>query len=351
MAACTTSTYAYYIRFDGGIYYTYYWNKTLHKFGNIQERGSVESGFFPLENGAIIDVKQQQPPYRVIVYTIDYSSPDTNYIRETVLSSDSGDPNNILLQAENNSGTLTVAMYSLVYREVTVLTFNLQTGYTTPISGFPSDGYQPSNGTYVNTPCFLNQQKANGQQILTYCDGFTRHIIASDGDDGVSDTTTVNSEYCGYFNPLDSVDITETKRIRVERCIPSNPVYLKWKNLLGGWDSWLFGKNQKYSLSTETDGSFESSFTNISDITNPKITLGKRGIQTISLGAQGLTIDEVKAISKITVSNKVYIMNADGTVNREVTITPGTFLVYESKNYTASIEFEIEDVELNTLRN
>ena len=45
--------------------------------------------------------------------------------------------------------------------------------------------------------------------------------------------------------------ITEIKRVKINRDCRKNPVYLMWKNSLGGWDFWLFDNKSENTIKTK----------------------------------------------------------------------------------------------------
>jgi hypothetical protein len=78
--------------------------------------------------------------------------------------------------------------------------------------------------------------------------------VAADGyvgdgyvDDGYVESTTAA--------PITPVRITEQKRVDINRDCRVNPIYLMWKNSIGGWDFWLFDKKTEIQVASKQNGS------------------------------------------------------------------------------------------------
>lgn len=349
-------------------------NKSLFAAPGFQP--TLDSDYFPLNNGSVIDVFQAALGGQTRVYAavVDYSQ--SGYTKLITLASTSGDLYNELLTASYAAGVLTVKMYARIVKEVTTLTFSMQTGYTLPISGMPAastDGtynYEfvgsTGSGTFANTPCinnYSNPKTSAGNPIETYCQGYDKYTVYHNGAGGVTEEIEANSTYCGWVNPGDGggggespplplvARITELKLIKVNNSCFQNPIYLVWRNRLGGWDYWLFEKMQQFFIDTESLGTFKENFDSIADTTNPNWEIGKSARRRIVLGAQGLEPQEKTAILEVLLSPCVYIINSDLTVDRRVNIASGSFQEKKTDNNLEDIEFEIIDSEIITLRN
>ena len=53
------------------------------------------------------------------------------------------------------------------------------------------------------------------------------------------------------------VVITEKKIVEIDNLCRKNPVYLMWRNSLGGWDYWLFDVNSEISISSQQGTAYE----------------------------------------------------------------------------------------------
>lgn len=56
--------------------------------------------------------------------------------------------------------------------------------------------------------------------------------------------------------PTTPVRITEKKRVTINNDCRSNPIYLMWKNSLGGWDYWLFDSQSETQIQAKQTGTF-----------------------------------------------------------------------------------------------
>ncbi len=308
--------------------YYYYWDK----IDKVMRQGFFSSvtDYYQLSAGSIIDVIQSGGQVFLVIKSA--SAPFYDFIQ---LYSTSGAPYNTLVSAVVVGDTLTVTMQNF---EETILTF--------PMQVFTTD-----SPAIAIVPCFTNYYGTPGTIINQWCDGFTLHQIIVNGSGGVNEVETANSVTCGYSVPFVDFRFSEEIEIHFENRCFINPVYFVWKNTLGGWDYWLFETNQTRTLNTESLGAFVKNYTKIGDINNPKTTRGKKAIPTVVYGAEDLDHQQKTAIEQILYSNKVYIINADGTVNREVEVLAGSATPDRTEGNKFAIEFEIEDVQINTIRN
>ena len=350
MAACSSAYYEYYVKDLGAGFYQYYqWSKGFKTVAKITRSTIPGADYFPLENGAIVDVREYNSRVQLVV--IDYTSPSTDYLRYIDLSSTSGDTRNKLLLKTNNTGTnnVDIRMYALGLQEITNVSFALQTVYTAPIAGYPSDGYLYPEGTFTgHNPCMTSETKSF---VIYTCDGYTRNTVT--GSAGAIVTgVELNSPMCGYAAPVTGgYDITERKTFKIEQCIPANPVYLCWLNTLGAWEQYLFGVTQTYELDVTSDGSYQENFNSIADTTNPDKVLKKRAQERMRLGASGLTHNQKDAVKELLYSPAVYILNSSLEIQMAVNPIPATFQTKRTSVELTDIEFEILLPEIITIGN
>lgn len=348
MAACSTGYYEYYIRDNGGGSYDYFqWNKTSKTVVVINRSTIPSSDYFPLENGAIVDAREFAGRVQLVV--IDYSAVSNFYLRYVDLSSTNGDTRNrFMFKAFTGGDTLSIRMYAVGLQEVTNLSFPLQTTYTAPVSGYPSNGYVFTPGTFSCTPCVSSQIYAF---TLYTCDGYTRNkVVGIPGS--VTFSSEINSPFCGYAaSVVGGHTISEKKTFKIERCIPENPIYIGFLNTLGGWEQFLFGVTQSYELDVTSDGSYSENYVSIADTTNPDKTIKKRAQERMRLGASNLTQNQKDALKDLLYSPKVYILNSDLSINMEVNIIPATYQIKKTDVALSTIEFEILLPEIVTIGN
>lgn len=134
-----------------------------------------------------------------------------------------------------------------------------------------------------------------------------------------------------------------------------NPIYLNWKNTLGGWDKWLFDVKQVYSLNTNYNGTFEKYVSNIETTNRIKETLKAEANEIIRLGADNLTTDNVKGLQDLFYSPRVLMLHEWNPPLSPVWIqvipNSGTRQLYQTGRTFQAIEFEIELPKIYTLTN
>jgi hypothetical protein len=288
-------------------------------------------------DSTIVEVYQKSPG---VVVMMVYSSAYTNagnaslpypkfYLNEVAIVGAGGDTNNTLLYVRCNSGdsppTYEFAVYSNTTKEVKTFIY--------PLAQAP-----------FCSPYALNESVI----IQQSCIGTTLRRIYYDGVDGITTEDTPNSVICGYVAPVPDVVVTEVKRIKVDHSCPDNPVFLRWKNTLGGWDQWLFKGNQTEGLSTADIGDFIQPVYSLATSEGSTKSLGKVAGERIILGAEGLTDNQKEALKDLLYSPMVYHVQTDGS-QKIVKIKPGTFS-FEKKNRRHSLEFELVPPEINTVR-
>ena len=317
----------------------WYWDDVAKQPGLSPLSGSFSPGLvLSSPANTVIDVYQKTPSQVVLVYFNNgFSSGNgqgypKHYLNEIVIAGAGGDTNTVLLYSKCNSSpdSLEFAVYSLITKEVSIFTY-------------------PKPKDYIQTPYCITYSKPGDEIIQQTCIGTTLRRIYYDGVDDVTVEDTENSAICGYVAPIPEVQITEVKTIKIDHSCSSNPVYLVWKNTLGGWDHWLFKKTQTKNIITESTGQFTKPVYSLNTDTVNE-SLGSNVYPSMVLGADGLTKNQKHAISELLYSPKVYIVNKDGS-KMTVIPRPGSFLLEETENKLHSIEFEIELPEIFTIKN
>jgi hypothetical protein len=301
------------------------------------------SSAFALPNNTIVDVYQKSPGTVVIVSYMGSAIAGNLGLNlsETVIRGGGGDTNNTLLFQRYEPGvTFEFAIYSHVTKEVTLFTYPVAQVWYTYIL-FPNVEY--IDQVEVD---FLLQQ---------YCLGTTLRRVYYDGSEDSSPPgdlirieDTPNSTICGYVEPVPEVIVTEVKRVKIDHACYDNPVYLVWKNTLGGWDQWLFQKTQTNNLDTESLGSFEEPEYDLETSEGASNSLGSNAGESLILGADNLTTNQYNAIRDLLYSPMIYQVEKDSS-KKKVLIMPGSFSM-ETKDRLHSIEFEISLPKINTVR-
>lgn len=316
-----------------------YWNKST-KQSAITNLGSTPNGFYQLGQDWIIDVIEDSNSVYVVVNDPAGFLPGQLKTKRLLLTSNRGDNSNKLLLAKRTDDKLDIYMYALIANEITHFSFSFN-------GGFGVD----------NVPCFTDYSLDENIIIQQWCDSTTQVTIKHDGLGGISTTYDVNSLSCGYIDqagqspPLTGIKITQTIAIDYYDCNFNNPVFFVWKNTLGGWDSCLFDTTQTESLDTASIGIFIKDYTRIGDTTNQETEIGKTARGRTVYTRMQLTLQQKIALTQIYYTNKIFIVNKDGSVNREVKVLPGSFLIIETKDSLHTISFEIQQPEINTIRN
>jgi hypothetical protein len=315
-----------------------YWRQThwvtdVHKAFQTFISGSISEVEY--DDDTIVDVYQKSSTEVAIVFYNSSYDDGTQadyprlFLNEIIVSGNSGDTKNTLLFKRCSVGSppaFEFGIYSHTTKDVTI--------YSYPIAQAP----------------FCSALSIDTETVIqSYCTGTTLNQVYYDGEDGVTVEQTSNSATCGYVTPAPDTTITETKRIKIDHSCYNNPVYLKWRNTLGGWDQWLFSGTQTDNLITEEIGEFQEPVWDIETAEKTSESLGMNAGKTLILGADNLTLNQYNAIREILYSPKVYKIETDET-KQVVRVNKGTFNT-ETKNGLHSIEFEIILPDINTVKN
>lgn len=137
--------------------------------------------------------------------------------------------------------------------------------------------------------------------------------------------------------------VTEIKNIKVNHCIPDNPVMLRWLNTLGGWEHWLFGTTQTEGLNTSFED-YAVSNLNIETATSTSEKFISKAIDSLVLGADNLTRNQILGLKTILYSPKVEILKSASVpyIWHTVIVQSGSFNIFETYSNRGEIEFTIE---------
>lgn len=162
----------------------------------------------------------------------------------------------------------------------------------------------------------------------------------------------------GYFEqdppiPPDGItpyNLTEKKRVKFGTVCARNPVYLCWKNRLGGFDYWLFSGNQNVNISSKQTGIFNREPDDISTQNYRSTILQAEQVERITCG-DNVLLEDLQGIKGIEASPAVYVLVSQSpTVWRRVKINPKGFQ-YQTKGNRADVQVEIEYPEYYTVSN
>lgn len=162
----------------------------------------------------------------------------------------------------------------------------------------------------------------------------------------------------GYFEldppvPPDGItpyNLTEKKRVKIGTVCDRNPVYVCWKNRLGGFDYWLFSGNQFIDIVSKQTGVINQDPDDIQLQNYRSTILNTDQVERITCGAS-VAIEDLQGIKSIEASPAVYILTSASPVSWiRVKINPKEFR-YQSKGTTADITVEFEYPETYTVSN
>lgn len=141
--------------------------------------------------------------------------------------------------------------------------------------------------------------------------------------------------------------ISEIKTVDIERCIPNNPVYLRWLNTLGGWTSWLFGTRQIVTYDVEGKELFTKNIGELEKMDGLDEWVGKEAEKVLKLGYENLPTHKVELIKGLLYSPKVYQVTWDTSVNPPiitrtvVRVKPGSFSIIDTGESRHDLEIQI----------
>lgn len=140
---------------------------------------------------------------------------------------------------------------------------------------------------------------------------------------------------------------TETLRFKIERPCKYQSIYLRWRNPLGGLDSFLFSGETEEQPEINENTTFQ-------DVTqrHSKV-LSKSGSLSLTVRAGLLTTDQYDAIAQIMTSPEVvraYPVDS-GKKSEPVYVVPGSITPKDSQKTLQDVELRIEIRKLNALTN
>lgn len=141
--------------------------------------------------------------------------------------------------------------------------------------------------------------------------------------------------------------LTVKQRVKVDQACYDNPLYLAWLNELAGWSYWLFQKNQLNTYQTGSEKLYAVDFEDLENSESQEEVLTLESVRKITMGADGLTLNDVKLIGTMLDSVKVQMLTnpttwqADGPDWLTVFVERGSFMVYETEPSKHRIEFTI----------
>lgn len=201
--------------------------------------------------------------------------------------------------------------------------------------------------SYIN-----NFTISNTEIIDSSCLGTTKREVYYNGSELVN-INFENSTECGFIAPPPGLQVFEAKVIKIDHSCHPNPVFLKWRNSLGGWDQFMFDYDQQLELSTKDTGQVKNYLSDISSTSSNVFDLEKVVDNSFVLGSDKLTENEYNGlVPDLLISPSVYIVYPIGNGKRDlrVQVKGGTYST-NKKDKRYALEFEIVLPPLFQVRN
>lgn len=136
---------------------------------------------------------------------------------------------------------------------------------------------------------------------------------------------------------------------------PCNPIFVVWKNSIGGWSYWCFEYNQLETTNVSKGDIFERSVFDLETAEGTYQSISNNPERRILVEASGVTRNQFDAISEINSSPKIYQMfklfdtlgnpinrNPDGSPKRIELLSISTTTARQTKHALNSIQFQFE---------
>lgn len=104
-----------------------------------------------------------------------------------------------------------------------------------------------------------------------------------------------------------AIRVTEKKKIYINNECRRNPIYLMWKNSLGGWDYWLFDNNAEINYTAKHNTEYSVYIENIATANLKSKFVNAEQVKTITVG-DSVTVSELYGISGIEKSPQVFML-------------------------------------------
>jgi hypothetical protein len=200
--------------------------------------------------------------------------------------------------------------------------------------------YHGDNGIASYKAFDNNYIRATLDTLATQCIGVNATTWVSDGTGGVNKAITYNSVACGFVVPTAGTVVTESIVIKLDNECKDNPIYLRWLNTLGGFDSFMFYFSNEKNIQTSSLGVFQRPYRSLSE-KDYNYTRGKRLSNSLLLGVDGLSQNDYEGIfPDLFASPAINIVDTSGN-ETPVKILDGSWKM-NSRDKVHSIEFEIE---------
>lgn len=149
--------------------------------------------------------------------------------------------------------------------------------------------------------------------------------------------------------------ITEKKTVKIENGCKANPVFVSWKNTLGGTEHWLFFKRQTLTLSTERREDFEAYDEDLENSRGQVLDVAMFAQPKIICFAH-VAREDVEALMSITYSPSVEVLTnpdtwqTDGAKWSTYRPEAGSFTVVSTNETHADVEITFLKNYINNVR-
>ena len=135
---------------------------------------------------------------------------------------------------------------------------------------------------------------------------------------------------------------TENKMVRVKTPCGKNEVMLVWRNMLGGWDYYLFNNRHTEEITVDNGVIFEPWVEDLASVSTQQSTLSKTAFETMQLAASGIGRNDVEGLTGLLKSIAIYTIETATPYNlTRVIIEPRTWVISDTKSPLSEIEFTI----------
>ncbi|GGB84059.1 hypothetical protein GCM10007424_25080 [Flavobacterium suaedae] len=223
--------------------------------------------------------------------------------------------------------------------------------------GYPFDipYFNNTNGVLVtNNTNLLSQEFDTSGYSSSYC---TR-LVVSDGRTNITledllplangvNQLTFTQRTSGMLPGSPTFSGNE-KMLTLEKVPYTCGVYLKWFNVMGGFNYWLFEDTYSITRKTKHLGTIDNDFENINKTFSRSVSTGKESQDSIKVVAELLTEDERSVIEGILDSPKVYLFTgqpfAQNGYNNwiEVSLKTSSATIKNPRNKLTNFSFELE---------
>lgn len=167
--------------------------------------------------------------------------------------------------------------------------FNVNVG----LSKLPYISQLMLSGSYNGSTKFVDVWLNNG--------GVASDVYVAD------DYVANNYVFDGAGAILGEARITEIKRVKINSECRKNPIYLMWRNSLGGWDFWLFDNKSENNIKVKNGAMYDVYNADVEREISRAMVLENRQMKNIIVG-DIITKDDVVGLQGIEKSSAVFLL-------------------------------------------